>query len=209
MSITANLQQIKEIIGPQIKLIGVTKNRTPLEVNQAIQAGLSYIGENRVQEAQKKFPLLDPTKEKHLIGHLQSNKAKQAVELFDVIQSVDSFKLAKKLSDECSKQRKTLSILLQVNIANEPQKFGFTAEDVLKKLPFVQTLPHLTVDGLMAIVPYEKNPENTRPYFQSLRELKEQLKLKELSIGMSHDYKIAVQEGATMVRIGRSIFDPV
>jgi PLP dependent protein len=214
MSITANLKEILKRCGPKVKLIVVTKNRTIEEIEEVLKTPSVDIGENRIQEASIKFEQLKTTTQKHLIGHLQSNKVKQAVKLFDMIQSVDSPKLAKKLNEECSKQNKQMPILLQINIANDPNKYGFKKEDLSSIIKEIDELSHLSIKGLMTIVPYVDMPENARPHFTAMKELLEKVKieyptieLEELSMGMSHDHSIAIEEGATMIRIGRKIFE--
>ncbi len=205
--ISKNIVKIRSKIGPEIELVAVTKNRTVTEIEAAIAAGATIIGENRIQEAQEKFPKLKIPVTKHFIGHLQTNKAKPAVELFDMIESVDSLRLAHKINDEAAKQNKKIPILLEVNIAKDPNKFGLNKTELRDNLPKLQTLPNLEIRGLMTIVPYFKNPEEARPYFRQMKTLQTKLNLKELSMGMTNDYEIAAQEGATIVRIGSAIFE--
>lgn len=204
--ISKNIKRIRSEIGQNVCLIAVTKNRALTEINQAIQAGVTCIGENRIQEAAQKFPHL-PLIEKHFIGHLQTNKIKLAVELFDVIESVDSLRLAQKISEEAIKQNKTMTIFLEINIAADPQKYGLTPAEALTISPQIQALPNLKLRGLMTIVPYFDDPEQTRPFFKSMKQLQTKLNLPELSMGMSNDYLIALKEGATIVRIGTVIFE--
>lgn len=187
--------------------MAVTKNRTIPQIKEAIQAGITCIGENRVQEAAQKLPLLPSSVEKHFIGHLQTNKVKQAVELFDVIESVDSLRLAKKISEEAVLQNKTMTVFLEINIANDPRKYGLTPDQARTLLPQFQTLSNLKISGLMTIVPYFKNPEQTRPFFKKMKKLQTELNLPELSMGMSNDYHIAIKEGSTIMRLGTVIFE--
>ncbi len=205
--ISKNIQAIRTKISPNVKLIVVTKNRTVAQIEEAISAGVTIIGENRIQEAQEKFPKLSSPIQKHFIGHLQTNKVKLAVELFDLIESVDSLRLAHKINNEATKQSKKMPILLQVNIADDPNKFGLTETELRDNLAELQALPNLEIRGLMTIVPYFENPENARPHFKKIKTLQADLNLPELSMGMSNDYEIAAQEGATMIRIGSAIFE--
>lgn len=199
----------------EITLVGVTKTVPAERVAEAIRAGLKEIGENRVQEAAGKFSQLDsPGVRKHLIGHLQSNKARRAVELFDVIQSVDSIELAERIDRIAEEIGKRIEVLLEVNLGDEPSKAGALAEEAIALMAAVTGLPNLWLKGLMAIPPFEDDPEVSRPYFQQLRELRERYNrsacggasLRELSMGMSHDFEIAIEEGATIVRVGTAIF---
>lgn len=215
-NVVSNLKTIRKKISPSIKLVVVTKNRSLEEIQTTLSFGENIVGENRIQEAVRKFPLLPKTIEKHFIGHLQTNKAKQAVQLFDMIESVDSLKLAHALDKEAKNQNRTLPILLQVNISNDPKKYGFRKEKVHEALTEIgRNCPALRVQGLMTIVFFENDIEKTRPYFKALRDLFENLKKKsipsikmnELSMGMSHDYPIAIEEGATIIRIGSAIFE--
>ncbi|MBT5016114.1 YggS family pyridoxal phosphate-dependent enzyme [Candidatus Peregrinibacteria bacterium] len=204
--ISKNITKIRKKIDPNVQLIVVTKNRTPEEIEAAIQAGATIIGENRVQEAREKFPKLKSSVQKHFIGHLQTNKVKYVVPLFDMIQSVDSLYLAEKIDQIAAKHNKKMPVLLEVNIANDPQKYGFTEQELRTILPELHTLPNLQIKGLMTIVPYFEDPEKARPYFHQMKKLQTELNFPELSMGMSNDYQIAAQEGATMVRIGTAIF---
>ncbi len=198
-----------------VKLVAVSKTVPTERIRQAYEAGLRDFGENRVQEAEaKRSALSDLTATWHLVGHLQTNKAKLARELFHWVQSVDSLRLAQKLSQAsvCSGDR--LPVLLQVNLGNEPAKSGAREEEVAQLAEQISRLETLELRGLMAIPPYFENPEQGRPYFQRLRELAQEIEsknlpdvsLQELSMGMSHDFEVAIEEGATMVRIGTAIF---
>ncbi|MDP2624776.1 MAG: YggS family pyridoxal phosphate-dependent enzyme [Candidatus Peregrinibacteria bacterium] len=216
MNLSANLELINGKIPAKTKLVAVTKNRPIAEIEAVIQAGATIIGENRVQEAKEKFPKLTSPVKKHLIGHLQTNKVKHAVELFDMIQSVDSLRLAKRINEEAKKQEKVIPILIQINVANDPNKHGFAVEDLFCPIKEIgTTLPNIKVKGLMAIVPYSDEPESIRPHFKKMKELFDTLKLtnfpgiemEEISMGMSNDYELAIEEGATMVRIGRALFE--
>jgi len=190
----------------EVTIVAVTKQVAPQAIEAAIKAGIRHIGENRVQEANEKIRLLSalelyPTW--HMVGHLQTNKVKTAVEIFDIIHSIDSLRLAQLVSQRADK---TLPVLLQVNISGEETKSGFSVAELPKALDEVARLPRLEVKGLMTIAPLVQDAEEVRPIFRRLRELRDSLGLEHLSMGMSDDFEVAVEEGATMVRIGRAIF---
>jgi pyridoxal phosphate enzyme (YggS family) len=190
----------------EITLVAVTKTVAPPAVAIALAAGISHLGENRVQEAVTKIEqlaALTPHPTWHMVGHLQTNKARKAVEIFDVIQSVDSIKLAEVLSQ---RTQKTLPILLEVNVAGEASKSGFSIDEVAPALVAISGLPRLVIKGLMTIAPLVDDPEEVRPVFRKLRSLRDSLGLEHLSMGMTDDFEVAIEEGATMVRIGRAIF---
>jgi pyridoxal phosphate enzyme (YggS family) len=188
-----------------VKLVAVSKTFPAEFVDEAIAAGITDIGENRVQEARDKKPLVHGRVQWHLIGHLQTNKAKDAVKLFDVIEAVDSLDLAEKLARAAEGQGKTIDVVLQVNIGDEPQKSGLARGDVDAVAKQVAALASLRLIGLMAIPPVG-TPDESRPYFRELRSMRDAFGLKELSMGMSEDFEAAIEEGSTMVRVGRAIF---
>lgn len=195
----------------QVTLIAVTKNHGVELMREAIDAGACDIGENRVQEAAEKFPALNRNVTRHLIGHLQTNKVKPAVNLFDVIQSVDSVHLATALDKAAENLGKVQDVLIQVNAAREPQKSGVLLENFDALINFVDAAKNLRLRGLMTIAPNFEDVEQCRPLFRQMRTLYDKLKPSHLnfdmlSMGMTHDYKIAVAEGATVVRIGTAIF---
>ena len=198
----------------EVTMVAVSKSQPPEAVRAALELGQLIFGENRVQEAKAKIPLCPDRARWHLIGHLQSNKARDAVVLFSMIESIDSLHLADELEKWADKQAKTLRILLEVNIAGESSKFGYKPENVVAELPRINECRHLELYGLMTIAPYTTDAEKVRPVFRKLRELKtecEQLlgaPLQHLSMGMSGDFEVAIEEGATMVRIGTALFGP-
>ncbi len=220
MSIKENLESVRKNIclaaersgrNPgEIKLIAVSKTYPAEDIITAYECGVREIGENRVQEMCEKKPLLPEDMQVHLIGHLQTNKVKQAVKNACLIHSVDSVRLAEEISKVSVKEGVKTSVLLQVNVAEDDAKFGLEAEELEAVLKTVSALPGITVKGLMTVPAIETDPETTRGYFIKLRELfekhKEEYNLTELSMGMSGDYEIAVEEGATMVRVGSKIF---
>jgi pyridoxal phosphate enzyme (YggS family) len=185
-------------------------------IRQAIAAGATVLGENKVQEAVSKRPLLGESAEWHLIGSLQKNKANRAAEVFDWIESLDDLELAARLDRACERLNKRMPVLIQVNIGMEASKSGIAEEQAFDFASQVAAFSHLSVRGLMAIPPYSEAPEDSRPYFARLRELAQRIEsqrltgvsMKELSMGMSHDFHVAIEEGATLVRIGTAIFGP-
>jgi pyridoxal phosphate enzyme (YggS family) len=224
MSLADNLAQIQQRIDTAcarvgrepsaVTLLAVSKGMPPDLVNDAARAGLSLFGENKVQEARAKIPLCSGKLHWHLIGHLQSNKCRDAVHFFELIHSVDSLELAQEIQKWADKQAKTIPILLEVNLAGESTKFGFKPDAVLGQLDALNALPRVEVHGLMTIAPWAQEPEKVRPIFRKLRELKmaceQQLgaPLPHLSMGMSGDFEVAIEEGATIVRIGTALFGP-
>ena len=195
----------------KIILVAVTKNHGVESMREAIDAGATDIGENRVQEAAEKFPALERNATRHLIGHLQTNKVKPAVKLFDLIQSVDSVHLATALDKAAASVGKVQDVLIQVNAAREPQKSGVLLEDLNALTDFVDAAANLRLRGLMMIAPNLPDAEECRPLFRQMRKLFDELKPARaafdfLSMGMTHDYKVAVTEGANVVRIGTAIF---
>jgi pyridoxal phosphate enzyme (YggS family) len=188
-----------------VTLVAVTKVFPAGYVSDAIAAGVGDIGENRVQEARDKKPLVQGSARWHLIGHLQSNKAKDAVRLFDMIQTVDSIDLAQKIARAAEAAGKRQEVLLQVNIGNEEQKSGAERADVPALVKALRGIDALDLRGLMAIPPVGA-PEETRRYFRELGALRDDVGVEQLSMGMSEDFEVAVEEGATIVRVGRAIF---
>jgi hypothetical protein len=219
------LEQIKERIrqaaescnrdAGAVRLVTVSKTIAAEIVKEAIDAGVTILGENYVQEARDKFKaLVQYPVSWHFIGHLQSNKAKYAVRLFDLIHSVDSLKLARELDKQAAKVDKIQQILLQVNISAEDTKSGISTDEAPRLIAEISQLKNLSVKGLMTMPPYFYQPEKVQPFFAALRELQDQIKeqslpnvsLDELSMGMTGDFEVAIKEGATLVRIGTAIF---
>ena len=187
-------------------LIAVSKAIEPESVEAALAAGQTLFGESKIQEARAKIPLISGHARWHLVGHLQTNKARDAVTLFELIHSVDSLKLAVEL-DKCAERAgKTQAILLEINVSGEASKFGLKPDVLESTVGDINKLTRLEVQGLMTIAPFAEETERARPYFRRLRELRDALGLRELSMGMTHDFEVAIEEGATMVRIGTAIF---
>jgi len=198
-----------------IRLVAVSKTIPTDMVKEAIEAGVKILGENYIQEARKKFDALSSYPVSwHFIGHLQTNKAKYAVRLFDLIHSVDSLKLAHELNKQAKKINKIQEILIQVNISMESTKAGVYEQDALSLIKDISHLENLSVKGLMTMPPFFNEPEKVRPYFSALRKLRDQIKkesipniaMDELSMGMTGDFEAAIDEGASLVRIGTAIF---
>ncbi len=225
-SLSGNLTKVRQMIDQaaekagrnpaEIKLVAVSKTHPASVLREAINLGANILGENKVQEAEGKINEIGrDAAEWHLIGHLQSNKARKAVELFDVIHTLDSLKLAERLERICvEEKREELSVLVQVDLANESTKSGIPVENLPELIAYLKKCECLKFDGLMIIPPFFKNRESVRPYFKALRELRDDLltqnvfanKTGELSMGMSHDFELAIEEGATIVRVGTAIF---
>lgn len=193
----------------EIKLVAVSKTHPASGLREAIDAGITVFGENKVQEAESKIAEIGrDAAEWHLIGHLQSNKARKAVQLFDVIESVDSLELAQRLERICEEEgRETLTVFVQVDLAGETTKAGVNEADLPELVSFSKTCKRLMFDGLMILPPYFDDGERARPYFKRLCEIRDKIVPDgELSMGMSHDFEVAIEEGATIVRVGTAIF---
>ncbi|MFN7138758.1 MAG: YggS family pyridoxal phosphate-dependent enzyme, partial [Limisphaerales bacterium] len=188
----------------EVTLLAVSKGHPPEAIKEAAELGLTLFGESKVQEAKVKIPLCPGKCRWQMIGHLQTNKVRDAVHLFEMIQSVDSWHLAEEIQKWCEKQARTMPILLEVNVAGESSKFGYKPENLLADLPKINALSKLEIHGLMTIAPYATEAEKVRPYFRRLREVKEQCEqilgapLPHLSMGMSGDFEVAIEEGATI-----------
>lgn len=221
--IEENIARIKERIGAacstrgvtpeEITLVAVTKGRSLAEIREAVGAGIRDIGENRVQEALSKYGALHSLCIRwHMIGHLQANKAKDAVRIFDLIHSVDSLRVAYEIDRQSALIGKRQDILLEVKTSLEKTKFGFSAQEAVHAAQEIAGFTHLKLKGLMTVAPITVTPEEARPYFQELRKLKDSinqaghLQLGILSMGMSSDFEIAIEEGANMIRVGSAVF---
>ena len=197
-----------------VTLLAVSKGQPPERIKEAANAGLLRFGENRVQEAKAKIPQCPNQLRWQMIGHLQSNKSRDAVHWFEMIQSVDSLALAQEINKWADKHAKNMPILLEVNIAGEASKFGYEPGQLLLELEAINRLRRVEVHGLMTMAPWTPDPEKVRPAFRRLRELKEACEqtlgapLPHLSMGMSGDFEVAIEEGATMVRLGTILFGP-
>lgn len=221
-----NLQQIRQRIfqasqrcgrqADNIEIVAVAKSATPEQVDEAIRCGIKIIGENRVQEAVQKRPRVARTASWHMVGHLQTNKVRKALQLFDLIHSVDSLHLAEKLQIECEKQQRLVEILVQINTSGEESKFGIHPKDAYTFVREIAGFPCVRVQGLMTIGAFVEDEATIRDCFRMLRRLSlefaaaklNNVRMQYLSMGMSNDFEIAVEEGANLLRLGRAIFGP-
>lgn len=198
----------------EIHLVAVTKTVASEIIQKAVNLGVTLLGENRVQEASKKVYMVEGNVQWHLIGHLQKNKVKSAVKLFSMIQSLDSVELAEEIEKRAGEIQKVMDVLIQINIGREESKFGIDVDDAVEFTDRISQLPHIKVRGLMAIAPFKENAEEVRPYFKKMYDVFTKIKnlnlknvdMSFLSMGMTHDFEVAIEEGANMVRIGTGIF---
>lgn len=212
--IRENVQQILAELPPGVLLVAAAKGRSPQEILEALEAGVQIIGENYVQEAERAFSVIGRRAQWHMIGHLQRNKAKKALEIFDMIETLDSVALAQELEKHCARLDKVMPVLIEINSGREPQKSGIFPEDAETLIRAVSRFPHLRILGLMTMGPRSGDPEEARPFFRETKKLFDSLKslslpnveMKYLSMGMSNTYRIALEEGANVVRIGTKIF---
>ena len=212
--IKKNVKKILDELPKNVDLVAAAKTRTSEEILEAIKAGVKIIGENYVQEAQKAFEVIGRKVRWHFIGHLQKNKVKRAVKIFDMIETVDSYPLAHEINERCKQIDKIMPILIEINSGREKQKFGIFPEEALDLVKEVSSLPQIKIMGLMTMGPRFGNPEDSRPYFIETRKIFEKIKalnlpnveMKYLSMGMTNSYQIAIEEKANMVRIGTLIF---
>ena len=214
--IKANIQKILSEIPEHIQVVAAAKTRTLEEVREAVEAGITIIGENYVQEALPIFEALGLRIKYHFIGHLQTNKVKKAVEIFDMIETVDSIKLAREIDKRCQAISKIMDILIEVNSGHEIQKYGVFPEQVEDLLKKIAPMKNITVQGLMTMGPYTSDPEIARPYFMETKKCFNHIKalglpnieMRYLSMGMTGSYQVAIEEGANLIRIGTKIFGP-
>jgi pyridoxal phosphate enzyme (YggS family) len=212
--IADNVRSILAELPPGVELVAAAKTRTPAEILEAVGAGVKIIGENYVREGADAFQAVGHRARWHFIGHLQTNKVKKTVEVFDLIETVDSVDLAREIGKRSAAIGKTMPILIEVNSGREPQKFGVLPEDVEKLVRDISALANVTVAGLMTMGPFEGNPEDSRPYFKETKKVWDALRalalpgigMRHLSMGMTNSWPVAVEEGANMVRIGTAIF---
>lgn len=209
-----NVARILSDLPPGVLLVAAAKTRTPDEILECIAAGVPIIGENYVQEAEKTYSVIGKRARWHLIGHLQRNKVRRAVRIFDMIETVDSLRLALKIDRECARLDRVMPVLIEVNSGREPQKTGSLPENVPELLDELVALEHIKVEGLMTMGPRFGDPEDARPYFVESKRLFDELRSRQsshidmryLSMGMSNSYQVAIEEGANIVRIGTKLF---
>lgn len=214
--IEENVKAILQDLPPHVELVAAAKTRTPEEILKAAEAGIRIVGENYVQEALAAIKIVGHRVRWHFIGHLQRNKVKKAVEIFDMIETVDSIGIAEEIDKRCSQQQKIIPVLIEINSGREPQKFGLFPEDTEDFIREISKLKNIKIQGLMTMGPFAGDPEDARPYFVETKKLFKKISalkmpdvdMKYLSMGMTNSYCVAIEEGANMVRIGTKIFGP-
>ncbi len=214
MSIKDNIAALLKELPPGVSLLAAAKSRTPQEIEQALEAGIRLIGENYLQDAEEAYKALGLRAEWHFIGHLQRNKAAKAVRLFDMIETVDSLELAAEIDKRCAQINKIMPVLIEINSGREPQKSGVMPEQAEEIARQIAGLKNIAIKGLMTMGPLFGDPEESRPYFIETRKVFDHLKklklpgmeMRELSMGMTDSYKVAIEEGATIIRVGTLIF---
>lgn len=214
MAIRENVQKILSELPEGVELVAAAKGRSPEEILEAVEAGIKIIGENYIQEAQKAFRVIGNRVKWHFIGHLQKNKVKKAIKIFDIIETVDSIEIANEIDKQCAKENKKMAILAEINSAKEKQKFGVFPEKTPGLIKKLTKLKYIKIMGVMTMGPQFGNPEEARAYFVETRKIFEEIKMlnlpnvkmQYLSMGMSNSYEVAISEGANIVRIGTKIF---
>jgi len=214
--ITANVRALLAELPPGVEIVAAAKTKTPAEIVEAIEAGIRIIGQNYVQEAQTAFDAVGRRCAWNFIGHLQTNKVKKAAEIFDMIETVDSIELAREIDKRAAAVGRDMAVLLEINSGQEDQKAGVSPDEAESLLRAVASLPHVHVEGLMTMGPFEGDPEDSRPYFRQTKALFDGFRalavpgveMRRLSMGMTNSYRVAVEEGANRVRIGTKIFGP-
>lgn len=213
-NIKENIKKILDKLPENIGLVAAAKTRSSDEIEEVISAGVKIIGENYIQEAEKVFEAIGNKVKWHFIGHLQKNKVKKAVKIFDMIETVDSYSLAREIDEKCSQISKIMPVLIEINSGKEEQKFGVLPEKVLDLIKRISTLPYIKIMGLMTMGPRFGNPEDSRPYFKETKKIFDEVKeinlpnvdMKYLSMGMTNSFQIAIEEKANIIRIGTLIF---
>jgi pyridoxal phosphate enzyme (YggS family) len=214
--IEENVKSILKELPPGVELVAAAKMRTPEEIMRAAQAGVRIVGENYVQEAAAAIKVVGPRVKWHFIGHLQTNKVKTAIKIFDMIETVDSVRLAKEIDKRCAPENKVMPVLIEINSGREPQKYGVLPEETEDFIKEISRFGRIKILGLMTMGPFAGDPEDARPYFVETRKLFKKIKafnlpgveMKHLSMGMTNSFRVAIEEGANMVRIGTRIFGP-
>ena len=214
--IEENVKAILKELPPGVELVAAAKARTPEEILRAAKAGIRIVGENYVQEALAAFNIVGRRVKWHFIGHLQRNKVKKAIEIFDMIETVDSLGIAEEIDKRCSQHGKIMPVLVEINSGREPQKFGLLPENTEDFVRKISKLKNMKIQGLMTMGPFSGDPEHARPYFVDTKKLFNRIsaldlpgvEMKLLSMGMTNSYSIAIEEGANLIRIGIKIFGP-
>lgn len=216
MSIRDNVLRVLSELPPGVELIAAAKTKSPVEILEAIDAGVTIIGQNYVQEASAAFEAVGRRARWHFIGHLQTNKVKKALEIFDMVETVDSLDLAREIDKRARAAGKVMPILIEINSGEEDRKAGVRPAEAEPLIRAIAALPSVRIEGLMTMGPFEGDPEDSRPYFHETKALFERIKalgipgvgMKRLSMGMTNSFRVAIEEGATMVRLGTLIFGP-
>jgi len=214
--IKQNIKVILEKLPPGVELVAAAKTRIPEEILEAAEAGIQIVGENYVQEALAAFKLVGRRVRWHFIGHLQRNKVKKAVDIFDMIETVDSVSIAREIDKRCFPKGKIMPVLIEINSGREPQKYGVLPEETEDFIQEISKMEHIQIQGLMTMGPFAGDPEDARPYFVETRKLFDRIRqagipsveMRYLSMGMTNSYPVAIQEGANLIRIGTKIFGP-
>ncbi len=214
--IRAKCEEIRNSVPQGVALVAATKGRTVEEILEAADSGIEIAGENYVQEAVRKYSEIGDRVKWHMIGHLQRNKVRDVLRMFECIQSVDSLRLAKEIDRQCERSERVMPVLLEINIAGEESKYGISPEEIPNMLQQIAVLPNLRVKGLMTMEPYLDDPEDSRPYFRRMKRLFDEVRsydianaeMEILSMGMSNSYQVAIEEGSNMVRVGTRLFGP-
>jgi len=214
--IKENVEKILRELPPGVELVAAAKARTPQEILEAVEAGIRIVGENYIQEAREAFSVIGRRVAWHFIGHLQKNKVKKAVEIFNMIETVDSLEIAEEIDKRCAQAGRVMAILIEINSGREKQKFGVLPEDAESLLKELTRFKSLKVEGLMTMGPLSGDPEDSRPYFKETKRIFDKVKalnlaglqMRYLSMGMTNSYLVAIEEGANIVRIGTKIFGP-
>ena len=212
--IKENVHRIFAQLPSGVQIVAAGKSRSTSELLEAIESGIKIVGENYVQEAEDKFEIIGGAVQWHFIGHLQRNKVKRAVAIFDMIETIDSFEIAQEIDEASRLRNRVMPVLIEINCAREKQKFGLFPEDLEPLITKIRKLRHIKIFGLMTMGPFLENPEQLRPLFRETHQLFERIKslnlsdaeMRYLSMGMSDSYQVAIQEGANLVRIGTAIF---
>jgi len=212
--IKRNIEKILEEIPAGVELVAAAKTRTPGEISEVAGAGVKIVGENYVQEAAEAFAVVGHAVKWHFIGHLQKNKVRKAVEIFDMIETVDSVELAEEIDKRCEAAGRVMPVLVEINSGREPQKFGVFPEDAGELVKAAAEFPNIKVMGLMTMGPFSGDPEDARPYFVETKKAFDRIaaeglpgvEMKYLSMGMTNSYRVAIEEGANMIRVGTKIF---
>ena len=212
--IKQSVAEIRDELPEGVQLVAAAKTRSPQEVLEAVEAGIEIVGENYVQEAERAYQVVGDRVAWHFIGHLQKNKVKRAVRIFDMIETVDSAEIAREINQRCAQDGRVMPVLIEVNSGREKQKSGVFPEEVEQLAREMSTLPNIKLMGLMTLGPQFGNPEDSRPYFVETKKIFEKIKglnlpnieMKYLSMGMTNSYRVAIEEGANIVRIGSKIF---